>query len=272
MRKRFLIAASLLASTAASGQGINPIMPPTNWLIQVLDPAFANPSNLYTTPAKLLTGGVINVANGSVAAPSIAPLNSPTTGFSFPSAGTMAFSAAGVNKLDYGVSSGGAWSVNAVLTMGTNNFFGNNVAFAGSITNTGITLDTGLTDATVCVATTTGGGGVVGAYYKGTGTAGICLGTSSSRYKHDIVDLNVGLEQIMKLRPVEYRLNSDHGGTDKPLYGFIAEDGIGVLPKLIGLDDQERPNTMDYLGIVPVLVRAMQQQQTRIDALEEKAR
>lgn len=149
-----------------------------------------------------------------------------------------------------------------IASLAWSNFFSN------VITNLSIPSDTGLTDATVCVATTTGGGGVVGQYYKGTGTAGICLGTSSVRYKNSIVELDVGLPEIMKLRPVEYKLNPDHGDPTKPLYGFLAEDGVNVLPKLVGLDDQERPNTMDYLGVVPVLVRAMQQQQAQIDALK----
>lgn len=60
--KRLLLSSLLLGLSAVSGwtQGINPITPPTNWLLQVIDPAFANPSNLYTTPA-LLGGDLTNL-------------------------------------------------------------------------------------------------------------------------------------------------------------------------------------------------------------------
>lgn len=68
--RRFILSLSLLIAglTAAAGQGVNPITPPTNWLIQVLDPAFANPSNFYTTPT-LLGGDLTNltVTGGTLA-------------------------------------------------------------------------------------------------------------------------------------------------------------------------------------------------------------
>lgn len=269
--KRLLtgLAISVLLTVSGWTQGINPITPPTNWLIQVLDPAFANPSNLYTTTS-LLGGNFTTLratSAGAAATPSLAVGNATTGLYSVSTTG-LGVSINGVLKFDYGITNASAWTFGTTLSMNGNPFFGTQVNVGGALINTGITLDTGLTDATVCAATTTGGGGVVGQYYKGTGTAGICLGTSSARYKNNIVDLDVGLPEIMKLRPVEYRLNPDHGDPAKPLYGFLAEDGINVLPKLVGLDDQERPNTMDYLGIVPVLVRAVQQQQAQIDALK----
>lgn len=127
-----------------------------------------------------------------------------------------------------------------------------------------ITTDSGKTDATICEDTTNH------ALYSGSGTLGICLGTSSARFKHDIASLTAGLSEIMRLRPVSYKLNVDHGDPNKTLYGFTAEQMQPVLPKLVGLDAKGRPNTADYLGLVPVLVRAVQQQQAEIEILERK--
>ncbi len=129
-----------------------------------------------------------------------------------------------------------------------------------------IASDATHTDASVCEDTTTHG------LYSGSGTAGICLGTSSARFKHDVTALDAGLPQIMALQPRRYFLNPGHGDTQRPYYGFLAEDGAGVLPELTGYDAEGRPNTFDYLGIVPVLVRAVQQQQEEITALREQAR
>ena len=127
-----------------------------------------------------------------------------------------------------------------------------------------ITSDAGLTDASVCEDTTLHG------LYAGSGTLGICLGTSSARYKHDIEPLDPGLDAVMALQPISYYLNADHGDPHHQLYGFTAEQMQPVLPALVGLDAAGKPNTADYVGLIPVLVKAIQQQQTEIEALEKQ--
>lgn len=129
-----------------------------------------------------------------------------------------------------------------------------------------ITSDAALTDSTVCQDTTNH------ALFSGSGTLGICLGTSSARYKHDVSNLGLGLHAIMGLQPKRYFLDRQHGDPTKPYYGFLAEDGVGVLPELVGNDNVGRPNTFDYLGIVPILVRAVQEQQVEIEILRRMVR
>ena len=111
-----------------------------------------------------------------------------------------------------------------------------------------------------------------GQLYKGSGTLGVCLGTSSLRFKHDVHDLTAGLSEIMRLEPIVYRPNEGYGDPNKDLYGFSAEQMRPVLPKLVGLDDKGLPNNADYLGVVPVLVKAIQQQQAEIVALRREMR
>lgn len=139
-----------------------------------------------------------------------------------------------------------------------------NIKFAGNMFNPGITADTGKTDATVCEDTTNH------QFFSGTGTLGICLGTSSLRYKRDVRDLDVGLDEIMKLKAKQFKLDADHGDPNKIMYGFAAEEGIDVLPNLAGVDNKGKPNTFDYLGVVPVLVKAMQEQQREIEHLKKR--
>jgi len=136
--------------------------------------------------------------------------------------------------------------------------------FSGALINTGITTDATHTDSSVCQDTTTH------QFYAGSGAAGICLGTSSERYKPYIADIEVGLDELMRLRPVQYKLDAEHGDPNKLLYGFSAEQGEGSLPKLVGYDAKGRPNTFDYLGVVSVLVRTVQQQQVQLKALEAR--
>ena len=136
----------------------------------------------------------------------------------------------------------------------------------GAITMSGLVTDAAKTDATVCEDTTSH------QLYFGSGTAGICLGTSSLRYKHDVTPLSEGLDAVLALEPISYKVNADHGDPNKVLYGFSAEQGGTVLPQLMAKDTLGRPNTFDYLGVVPVLVRAIQEQQAEIEQLRRHAR
>ncbi len=129
-----------------------------------------------------------------------------------------------------------------------------------------ITTDATHTDTTVCQDTTTH------ALYLGSGTAGVCLGNvSSARFKNNMVDLSDGLSEVLRLRPINYFYNADvgdHGVREQ--YGFTAENAADVLPKLTRFAEDGTPNGVDILGMVPVLVRAIQEQQKRIEALEAR--
>lgn len=123
-----------------------------------------------------------------------------------------------------------------------------------------ITSDAGLTDSSVCQDTTNHG------LRAGSGTLGACLGTSSARYKANIADIDPGqLSIVLALLPKKFNLKDGNGvDPQKQYYGFMAEDCINTVPTLTGLDDQGQPNTCDYLGLVPVLVKAVQELASRV--------
>lgn len=146
------------------------------------------------------------------------------------------------------------------LTLGTST-----ATYSGGFINTGITTDATHTDATVCEDTTTH------QFYFGSGAAGICLGTSSLRFKTDVHPLKPGLRQIVALEPINYRYKPGYGG-DGVKYGFAAEQVEQVMPELVGHDKEGRPNSVDWAGIVPVLVKAIQEQQREIVALKSRLR
>jgi Chaperone of endosialidase len=136
---------------------------------------------------------------------------------------------------------------------------------SGSITDTGITTDATHTDATVCEDTTSH------QFYFGSGTAGICLGTSSARYKHDIVPMGDVIAQLESLRPVTFYYKKGYGDDGaKQQGGFLAEDMFKVFPKLVDLDKDGQPNAVDLMGLVPVLVHAVQEQQKEISGLKKQ--
>jgi hypothetical protein len=72
-----------------------------------------------------------------------------------------------------------------------------------------------------------------------------------------------GLKEIMKLHPVNYTWKDN----DRKDLGFIAQEIREVLPELV-MESKDSMNTllMNYQGVIPVLVKAIQEQQKIIDA------
>jgi hypothetical protein len=178
-----------------------------------------------------------NAAGTNIAAAATATIVGPlATGTGVP--GDLVFQ----TGVAVGSGASGSTATNAVVIKGE----------TGLVQLPRIATDATHTTSTICQDTTTH------ALYFGSGTAGICLGTSSARYKHDIAPLSMGLSQIMALKPVVYKLNKDKGDPNKTLYGFLAEDMEKVAPALVGRDKQGRADTADYVGVIPILVNAVQ--------------
>lgn len=142
-------------------------------------------------------------------------------------------------------------------------------AFTSFTATTGIlnalASDAAQTDVTVCAESTTG------QLLKGSGTLGICLGTSSIRYKQPdtFKPLSDGLEQLAALKPINYRYIKGYGDDGaREQYGFLAEDVVSVLPKLVGLDDKDRPNSVDLVGMIPIIIKAIQELKADNDNLK----
>lgn len=129
-----------------------------------------------------------------------------------------------------------------------------------------LTTDATLTSRSVCQNTADS------TLHFGSGAAGVCLGTSSARYKTGIAPLHAGLAEIAELKPVSYRYRADYGTSDRDLYGFTAEQVYGVMPELVGLDKEGRPNSVDWAGMVPVLANAVRELKASNDNLAEQVR
>jgi len=106
--------------------------------------------------------------------------------------------------------------------------------------------------------------------------------TSDLRFKTNISDINYGLNEVMKLRPVSYSWKNEkmNIGTGKNL-GFIAQELETIIPDVVihtqteidketGQLQNEFSDTygVKYSEIVPVLVKAIQEQQAQIEQLK----
>ena len=90
---------------------------------------------------------------------------------------------------------------------------------------------------------------------------------SDRREKKDIRALSLGLEFVMALRPVEYRMRN---GNERIDFGFIAQEVetlVGTNYNVLGIGGTaERKLSLRYTDFVAPMVKAIQEQQALIDA------
>lgn len=115
---------------------------------------------------------------------------------------------------------------------------------------------------------TTNPGGYSG-YFSG-GKVGLANGAtivtvSDARMKRDVATLPAGLDELLRLKPSTYAFKTDEVNATSR-YGFIAQDVQEVLPDLV-TTTRDDTLAIDSLGLLPVIVHAIQEQQTQIDAL-----
>lgn len=84
---------------------------------------------------------------------------------------------------------------------------------------------------------------------------------SSARYKQDIHSLDDASDRLARLRPVSFRYKSEPQATH---YGLIAEEVDKVMPELVVRDEQNRPESVQYLEIIPLLLHQWKAQQAEI--------
>ena len=109
------------------------------------------------------------------------------------------------------------------------------------------------------------------------------ISPSSRRFKEDITPTERGLEEILLLEPVSFFLKSsrllDTDGeeiepsegwakthTTKNL-GLIAEDVEDVIPEVVGYDDEGQVDSLDYVGLIPVLINAVKTLSSQVEEL-----
>ena len=90
---------------------------------------------------------------------------------------------------------------------------------------------------------------------------------SDYRLKENVRPIENGIERINNLNPVKFDWKSD--GTSSE--GFIAHEAQQIFPDAVtGEKDDEMMQGMDYGRITPLLVKAIQEQQELIEALQKE--
>jgi hypothetical protein len=246
---------------------------------------------------QVYASGLIRTASaGSSSAPSVAVGNSTTGLYSVSTTGA-GLSVNGSSVLDYNIGAPNMLTSNALNANSTTqilydqgtavitrsgttlqwalpsfwqetDFFENAVKQL-AITTSGITVPTigsdgGHTTATVCEDTTSH------LFLSGSGTLGICAGTSGAQFKTDFTKMEAGLNEIVQIKEWNYRYVQGYGDSGKRIqYGPTAQDVEAVLPDLVlGRDGNGKAINYDIGAFIPISMHAFQQVAERLCRLE----
>lgn len=87
--------------------------------------------------------------------------------------------------------------------------------------------------------------------------------SSDARLKQNVTGLGYGLNQLLRLRPVSWRWKTEPEG--KLQLGLVAQEVEGVMPELVTRgEDATEPLGLNYMALLPVMVKAAQEQQAQI--------
>ena len=96
--------------------------------------------------------------------------------------------------------------------------------------------------------------------------------TSDLRVKKDITSNEYGLNDVMKLKTVNYRFKDEKLGRQKRV-GFIAQDVQKVIPELVTTaNDEMQTLSVNYAEMTVILTKALQEQQVQINELKAQIR
>ncbi len=93
---------------------------------------------------------------------------------------------------------------------------------------------------------------------------------SDARLKKDVQNISNATATVNNLRSVTYHWNADgkkKGGNDTLQYGFIAQEVEKVLPALVNTD-AEGYKSVNYVAVVPVLVKSLQEKDAEVKKLQ----
>jgi len=108
------------------------------------------------------------------------------------------------------------------------------------------------------------------------GATGVYTALSDARLKENVVPIQRGLSSVLLLNPVSYTMVGDETAVQQ--IGLIAQEVVSVVPEVVSAPTVSNSwYGLNYSGFVPVLIKAIQEQQaliqsltTRLTALEAK--
>ena len=143
------------------------------------------------------------------------------------------------------------------------------------------------TSGTAMFLNKTSGDGVLLSFRKANSVVGSISTNANSlpsdkNFKRNISDLDLGLNLVTKLKPSQYNYKVDNEDSPR-MYGLIAQDleesltEVGIEKNSTWLlqhepndDEKQSDYSLDYGKLTPILIKAIQEQQTQIEALQSE--
>ncbi len=173
------------------------------------------------------------------------------------------------------ISSGGEFLVNTANAAGTSG-----VGVALNPSDQGVRLVSASTTNSTETLSVYSTGATAYRFYVGWGGTVYATNTtisaiSDQRFKENISDLDVGLDAVLALKPRKFDWKEGKGKDIKGDRGFIAQEFEQVFPDLVDewrdpAPEGEEPYKSVRQDLIPVLVKAIQEQQAMIKSLEAK--
>jgi hypothetical protein len=93
--------------------------------------------------------------------------------------------------------------------------------------------------------------------------------TSDARMKKGVNNLRYGLSELMQLRPVSFEWKDKSDGQQH--LGFIAQETEQIIPEAVTrAANPDTPLSMNYTSLIPVVIKAIQEQQVTMTALKHE--
>jgi hypothetical protein len=100
----------------------------------------------------------------------------------------------------------------------------------------------------------------------------VASGSSDIKLKENIIPITYGLKAIEAINPVNFDWKDIEKHSGRKGFGFIAQEMQEIIPEIVykytSIDDGETL-AIEYQNIIPILVRAIQEQQVQIKELKE---
>ena len=109
-----------------------------------------------------------------------------------------------------------------------------------------------------------GGADKLSTSYSGIDITGEVTESSSRRWKTNISTLENSLENVNKLRGVEFDFDEEHGG--KHSVGLIAEEVQEIYPDAVNTDEDGEANGVAYSHLVAPLIEAVKELTNKVEA------
>jgi hypothetical protein len=143
---------------------------------------------------------------------------------------------------------------------GVSLFFNNSSKL--STTSSGISV-TGSVSATGNISATTGTISALNGNYTGIVTASDFNSNSDINLKTNINQIQNSIDKILQIRGVNFEWKDTH----KQSMGVIAQEVEKIFPELVSTSENK---TVNYNGLIGVLIEAIREQQEQIDELKKK--